>query len=170
MLILQEDETSEAFLIDVLYSQPQLKKIKETKWDWEDFKRRTIHLNKAITQKQRIQQFQVEAKRAWRQSQVEIPTVDIVEEETESEEKKIISSTPSLIKTVLANLKSYLYCKQYVDLIQHITKGEGIYPKIWDSHADEIRDELLRVRAFNEEDVQQWAREHHHDDSPLTIS
>ena len=108
MLILQEDETSEAFLIDVFYSQPQLKKIKETKWDWEDFKRRTIHLNKAITQKQRIQQFQVEAKRAWRQSQVEIPTVDIVEEETESEEKKIISSTPSLIKTVLANLKSYL--------------------------------------------------------------
>ena len=135
----------------------------ETERDWEDFKRRTIHLNKTITQEQRIQQFRVEAKKAWNNSNVEIETV----EEIKNEEGKVITKKPSLIKAVAAYLKQYIYSKYYVDLIEYITGGEGIYPKKWDSNADAIKDKLLEAREFQEEDVQKWARNHHYDDSFL---
>lgn len=135
--------------------------LEDAEWDWEDFKRKTVHLNKAITQEQRIQQFQVEARRAWRYSNVEIQTVV----EIKNEEGEVIARKPSLPRIVAAYLKQYIYCKCYVDLIEYITEGEGIYPKKWDSNADRISQELLRAREFQEEDVQQWARTHYHDDS-----
>ena len=130
--------------------------------DWEFFIRKTIHLNKARTEIERIQQFRNQATKSWRLVGRSIPTTEVTVQEGKTTTK------PSTLKKIMAGyLKSYLYTKFFIELLDYTTEGYGIYPKTWDSHADEIKEKMLEVRDYGEEEVYQWARDNYFDDTPF---
>lgn len=121
--------------------------------DWEKFKRDTAHLNKARTEQERLQLFKSEATRSWRNSRIDFKRI------VRSPDK---TSSPASLKTITANfVKKQMYIKSYVDLVDHITEGEGIFPKIWDDHATLLKETLIGVRQYREpQDIVDWVNKH----------
>lgn len=128
--------------------------------DWEEFKRIVAPLNEPRTPQQRMEIFERSAQTAWHHQMATIPVAYLVP--TEDENLKLKSPT-SLSTITCSKIKEQLFKKAYIDLINHITDQDGVYPRKWDGKADELKSKLNRIKIWEEEEVQQWARQHYHE-------
>lgn len=125
--------------------------------DWEDFKAKTLELNRPRTKEERINVFKREANSSWKDMH-HFHFVD------ESESRALPKLQPLRLEDIARmQIKKQLYLKAYVDLIIYITDGEGIYPKRWDQGARDLRSEVLRIRDLEGDQIYQEARELFHD-------
>jgi len=134
--------------------------------DWDKFKRDTAHLNRPRTKEERIRIFKEEAERAYDHAQCAIPTVKI--NKTDKIDFSIKRSPVSFKEITASYVKKYLFTKNFVDLVDHIT-GEGIYPQFWDEQAIKTRDQMVEIRFFRPDNVFAWAKANYVDDSEIII-
>ena len=129
--------------------------------DWEQFKKDVAHLNKSRTPEERSQLIKSQGLRSWKDIRAAIPTVIRKGSLTDGS----YSVSPARLETLAgACVKKHLYLKFYIDIIEHITLGEGIHPKIWDPYASSLKDSLTEVQTFNSEALFKWALKNYNEE------
>ena len=132
--------------------------------DWEQFKARTAHLNRSRTEEERIQIFRESAKSSYRHFQTHLKV-----EETRRRAREGLGPLPDskqpqrLSGMAFEKVKVMLYDKEYIELLLHVTNGEGIFPRVWDAEAERRRDKVVKIRSYQESDILDWIRENFHD-------
>jgi len=124
---------------------------------WENFKRQTIHLNRSRTEEERIQVFRAEAMRNWNK----LPKLEVRKEEVVLEKQKDGTfkeiKRPARLVDILGDMfRPETWNQVYAELINDLSEKRGIFPKKWTDSSLAIREELLKVRLYDGEDIATW--------------
>lgn len=144
--------------IHKVISKKERQKLTRTAMDWELFKAQTIHLNRSRTEEERMQIFENSAVLSWENYQRNLVVAARLNHRNGG-----FNQPQSLMQVAALKIQFQLYRKNYIDLLNHITQGEGIYPKIWDQRAHDLRSKVIEFRRLTEQDVLKWAHDHFHE-------